>query len=43
MYAVILFREAYLIRLVINFGHYFDRDITRCQFAAVFKPEVFGG
>ena len=29
MYTVILFRDAYFIRLVINSGHYFNRDITK--------------
>ena len=43
MYTVILLREAYFIRLIINFGRYFNRDIIRCQFTAVFKPKVFGG
>ena len=41
MYAVILLRETYLIRLIINFGRYFDRDIIRYQFTAVFKFKIF--
>ena len=41
MYTVILLREAYYIRLVINFGHYFNKNIIRYQFTAVFKFKVF--
>ena len=41
IYTVILLREAYLIRLVTNSGRYFNKDIIKYQFTAVFKPKIF--
>ena len=43
MYIIILLWEAYFIRLVINFNYYFNKNIIRYQFMAVFKPKVFNG